>query len=102
MERMFFTVTGTCHYYGTDFAERGMKVHLIKEPDNDYDNEAIKVEMEGLGIVGYVANSPYTIAGESYSAGRMYDKIGDKAEGTVQYVLPKGLLCYMDEESIRN
>ena len=45
-----------------------MEVKLIKEPDNEFDKEAIKVEMDGLGLVGYVANSPYTVQGESMSA----------------------------------
>ncbi len=44
--------------------------------------------------------SPYTVAGESYSAGRLYDKIGDTSEGTVLYILPKGVLCYVNEESL--
>ena len=48
--------------------------------------------------MGYVASSPYTVAGESYSAGRLYDKIGDTADGTVLFVLPKGVLCYVNEE----
>ena len=70
-----------------------MEVRLVKEPDNEYDKEAIKVEMDGLGVVGYVANSPYTVKGESMSAGRLYDRIGDTARGFVKYVLPKGILC---------
>lgn len=41
-----------------------MEVKLIKEPDNEVDSEAIRVEMDGLGLVGYVANSPYTVLGE--------------------------------------
>ena len=49
--------------------------------------------MDGLGLVGYVANSPYTVQGESMSAGRLYDRIGDKAVGVVKYVLPQGVLC---------
>lgn len=57
------------------------------------DKEAIKVEMDGLGLVGYVANSPFTVQGESMSAGRLYDKIGDKATGIVKYILPQGVLC---------
>ena len=57
------------------------------------DSEAIKVEMPGIGQIGYVANSPYTVIGESYSAGRIYDKIDDEAYGTVLYVLPRGVLC---------
>lgn len=93
MGKMFFTITGTFAYYGNDFFEKGMPVKLVKEPDNTYDKEAIKVELEGLGTVGYVANSVHTVVGESFSAGRLYDKIGDTAEGTVLYVLPTGVLC---------
>ncbi len=100
MKRIYFTITGTNHRYGQEFFEPKMTVRLVKEPDNEYDTEAIKVELEGLGHVGYVANSPYTVVGESYSAGRLYDKIGDTAEGTVLYVLPKGLLCYVDPECL--
>ena len=43
--------------------------------------EAIQVKAKGLGKIGYVANSPFTVKGESMSAGRLYDKIGDKAKG---------------------
>ena len=100
MERIYYTLTGTCHYHGTDFMEPEMKVRLMKDPDNEYDTEAIKVEMEGLGQVGYVANSPYTVRGESYSAGRLYDKIGDTAEGVIMYVFPSGALCYLNESNI--
>ena len=74
-----------------------MKVKLTKEPDNEFDKEAIKVEMDGLGLVGYVANSPYTVKGESMSAGRLYDKIGDTAEGIILYVTEHGIICYVKE-----
>ena len=96
MSRAYFTITGTQYRYGKKFFEPGMKVMLTKELDNEFDNEAIKAELEGLGLVGYVANSPYTVLGESMSAGRLYDKIGDTAEGTVLYVLPNGVLCFID------
>ena len=49
MAKTYFTLTGTKHYYGRDFLEKGMQVKLIKEPDNDYDREAIRVELPGLG-----------------------------------------------------
>ena len=93
MKQIYFTIAGTRHHFGQDFIEPGMPVRLVKEPDNAVDTEAIRVEMEGLGLVGYVANSPYTVLGESYSAGRLYDKIGDRAAGSVRYVLEKGVLC---------
>ena len=100
MERIYFTIAGTHFYHGKDFFEKDMEVKLVKEPDNDYDKEAIKVEVEGLGLVGYVANSPYTVVGESYSAGRLYDKIGDTAEGTVLFVVDGGVLCYFEEDAV--
>lgn len=96
MAEIYFTIAGTNHHHGQDFIEPKMEVKLVKEPDNDYDKEAIMVEMPGLGLIGYVANSPYTVIGESYSAGRLYDKIGDTAVGTVLYVLPNGVLCTLN------
>lgn len=87
MAKIFITLTGTKHYFGNDFLEKGMKIRLEKEPDNEYDKEAIKVTYEGLGKIGYVANSSYTVIGESMSAGRLYDKIGDTA-----YVIKKNCL----------
>ena len=37
----FVTITGLNHYYGTKPFEIGRIFKIIKEPDNDYDNEAI-------------------------------------------------------------
>ena len=98
MDKMFFTITGTNYHYGTKFFEPGQTVTLKKELDNEYDREAIKVEMEGLGQVGWVANSVNTVLGESFSAGRLYDKIGDTAAGIVRYVLATGVVCEVAEE----
>ena len=101
MTKMYFTIVGTGHYYGQEFLEPGMRVILKKDPHNEYDNEAIMVNLEGLGKIGYVANSPYTVQGDSLSAGRLYDKIGDVAFGKIMYVLPKGVLCTLDKKSLR-
>ena len=86
------------HYFGIDFLKRGMKVKLEKEPDNDYDKEAILVKMKGMGKIGYVANSTYTVLGDSMSAGRLYDKIGKKAKGKVLYKTSKGVVCELCEK----
>ena len=88
MGKVYFTLTGTKHYYGNDFLKPGMKLILEKEPDNEYDKEAILVKLEGIGKLGYVANSPYTVLGDSMSAGRLYDRIGEKAYGKVILVTP--------------
>ena len=57
MEELYFTITGCSHYFGNNFMEKGMKVKLEKEPDNEYEKEAIQVKIKGLGKIGYVANS---------------------------------------------
>ena len=100
MAKLYFTITGTEHYFGQDFFESGMCVKLIKEPDNEVDKEAIRVELDGLGKIGYVANSTRTVLGESVSAGRLYDKLGATATGRVLYVLPEGLLCLLTCDGI--
>lgn len=94
--RLYFTLTGTNHWFGQDFLKKGMKLKLEKEPENKYDKEAIKVSLKGLGQIGYVANSPQKVVGESYSAGRLYDKIRKKAKGEVVMKLVYGALCSIE------
>lgn len=101
MEEMYFTIAGCSHYYGTQFMEKGMKVKLEKEPDNSYDKEAIMVKIKGLGKCGYVANSPYTVQGESMSAGRLYDKIGDKAKGRIVFVIGGTAVCRITDDGMQ-
>lgn len=65
---------------------RRLKKIIEEEPDSE--------EM----MICPMPDVPYTVVGESYSAGRLYDKIGDTAKGTVLYVLPKGVLCVLKVE----
>ena len=75
-------------------SKKGMKVKLVKEPDNQYDKEAILVKIKGLGAIGHAANSTKTVIGESCSAGPpLYDHFRKKAEGRVMYVTSRGALC---------
>ena len=100
MSKVFITLTGTKYYHGNEFLKPGMKVKLIKEPDNQYDKEAIKVSMKGIGDIGHVANSPYTVIGESISAGRLYDRIGNKANAKVVLVTEHGTICKVSKKSL--
>lgn len=100
MKEMYFTITGTCYRHGTEFMERDMEVTLEKEPNNEYDKEAIKVTMPGLAQIGYVANSTKTVIGESYSAGRLYDKIGDTAKGKILYIFSNSAVCVITETGL--
>ena len=98
MKKTYFTITGMNYYYGTDVVKKGDKVTIVKEPDNQYDKEAILVKVEGLGAIGHVANSVHTVLGESCSAGRIYDRFKKKAKGKVVVVTPKGALCELKIE----
>ena len=100
MAKQYFTLTGCNHYFGNDFMKKGMKVKLKKEPKNEYDAEAIMIKMKGIGKVGYVANSAYTVKGDTMSAGRLYDKIGKKAKAKIVYVIPGGAICKLIEDEV--
>ena len=75
MKRMI-TVTGLKYYFGAFPFEKGQKLLLVKEPENEHDKEAIRVELTGLGKVGYVANSSFSVLGDTMSAGGIYEYIG--------------------------
>lgn len=103
MKNIYITITGTAFKYGTAWVDRGMTVRLVKEPDNEFDKEAIRAEVEGLGKIGYVANSIKTVLGDCMSGGRLYDKIGDTAEARVKYILGHGfIICKVRNRSIIN
>ena len=86
--KYYVTLTGLNHRYGAEPFRVGQKVRLVKEPENEFDREAIRAELPGLGKVGYVANS----------AGRLYDKIGDTAVAKVKYVLCDAVVCKVKVE----
>ena len=37
--KIWFTLAGAHHYHGSDFMEKGMRLFLEKEPDNQHDKE---------------------------------------------------------------
>ena len=59
----------------------------------------IKVTYEGLGKIGYVANSSNTVLGDSMSAGRIYDKVEDKFFVRVMFTTQSKVICKVEENS---
>lgn len=86
MEAYFLTITGQSHYYDMKPYKVGRIVKLVKEEDNAFDNEAIRVELPFVGTIGYVANSAFTVYQGTYSAGRIYDKIEDCAYARIAFI----------------
>ena len=46
-----------------------------------------------------MANSPFTVKGESMSAGRLYDKIGDKAKHAKDFIAKREAPAYIANDS---
>ena len=92
-EELYVTVVGFNNYYGKKPFIIGNQFQCVKEPDNEYDADAIKVEMPGFGTVGYVANSPRTKADGTLTAGRIYDRIGDKFSIQVMFATYTKVIC---------
>ena len=102
MEKTYFvTITGLNHYYGTKPFEIGRVIKLIKEPDNEYDNEAILAFLPFIDKIGYVANSTNTVYQGTISAGRLYDKIEDYAYAKVMFVTHSSVIALvLDKEDV--
>ncbi|MGN1181759.1 MAG: HIRAN domain-containing protein [Faecalibacillus sp.] len=83
------TIIGTKYYYRKDFISKRAVVTLKKDFDNEYNNKAIAVYMEGLGY----CNSPYTVIGESISSRRPYDRMKKKYKAKVLYNTHKGIVA---------
>ena len=93
MKDLYITITGIKHYYGMAPFEIGKKLKCKKEKHNPYDNEAIKVVMKNVGTIGYVANSPYTKATGTYSAGAVRSLVNKKFKVEVMFITSSKVIC---------
>ena len=86
MENIFITITGQNSYLGLKPYKVGRVVKLVKDKDNEHDEDAIRVELPFIDTIGYVANSTSTVYKGTYSAGRLYDKIGNEVFAQIMFV----------------
>ena len=97
----FITITGLNHYYGKKPFEIGRVFKIIKEPDNDYDNEAICAFLPFIEKIGYVANSTNTVYQGTVSAGRIYDKIEDYAYARTMFITHSSVIAFvLDKDDV--
>jgi len=96
-QQIYIAVTGTNHYFGTEFIKIGYPLRLIKDPDNPHDSEAIRAELPPLGKIGYVANSPHTVPRGCRSAGRIYDTFEQRLGGIVRFIFKDTLIVEVTE-----
>lgn len=99
----FITITGIDHYYSKKPFEIGRVFKIIKEPDNDYDNEAICAFLPFIEKIGYVANSTRTVYQGTVSAGRLYDKIDDYAYAKTMFITHSSVIALvLDKDDVEN
>ena len=75
-------IAGTQYYRGLEPFYPGLVVELFEEPANDYDPDAIRVEIVGEKV-GYVANSPNTLAYGVESASKINRLFKNKIEAEI-------------------
>ena len=82
---ILINITGTYFYHGIKLFKKGIIVNLIPEPENEFDSDAIRVELDGE-MVGHVANSPNTLIKCIQSATEIKDKLEDNQKAEVQFI----------------
>ena len=93
MKNIFVTITGQNHYLGMKPYKIGRIVKLVKDVDNEYDEDAIAVKLPYIDVIGYVANSTCTVFQGTYSASRLYDKIGSSALAEVMIITHSSVIA---------
>lgn len=99
MKEIAVTITGMNYYYGKRIFCINDILRCKKEPDNAYDAEAIQVSLPLYGCIGYIANSTYTMARGTISAGRLYDQVKKKFYIRVKYICSNQIICTIEEGS---
>ena len=84
-EGTLICIAGRQHYSNSAPTNGGAVVDLIKEPDNEHDGDAIRVEFQG-STVGYVANSPYTKIDEAKSASEIKNLFEERTKAKILFV----------------
>lgn len=94
----YITISGAKHYLGIEAFRVGQILYLEKDRDNEYDDEAIAVFDEERDCYGYVANSVYTVARGTKSAGRIYDMFEEHAKVEVCFITNDCVIARLIED----
>lgn len=96
---ILLTLTGIDHYIDPEELEPNQEVILRKEPSNNKDKKAIAVYIKDTVKIGYVANSVYSVAKGTYSAGRLYDKVENESKAVIQVILRNSAIMVISIEN---
>lgn len=97
---MYITIEKIDDYLGTESYKINQELILIKDKDNIYDDEAIKVITENNATCGYVANSVEEVARGTHSAGYIYNLIEEKQKCTISFILENKIIASFNDAII--
>ena len=90
---MLITIVGIRNYEGRFPFSGGRQLIGVKEPDNKYDNKAIKILDVGNTTVGYVANNAHTKKDGTQTASEIYGRLGKYCVVEVVSSTPNDVIC---------
>lgn len=94
----FITITGAHHYFGSNVFRVGSYVKLVKEAENHFDKDAVRVEVPILGKIGYVANTMATKFSGTHSASIISKRIGDESTAKIRLIADDGIIAEIVSE----
>lgn len=86
MEKTYITIVGCEHFQGSHVFRPCMKLRLVKDEKNKYDDEAIAAYSLMDVRYGYVANSIHTVARGTHSAGWLQHCFEEECECIVRFI----------------
>ncbi len=87
MEKTYITIVGSEHYQGSHVFRPGMKLKLVKDHKNRYDDEAVCAYSDMDVRYGYVANSVHTVARGTHSAGWLQHCFDEECFCIVRFIV---------------
>lgn len=94
----YITITGANHQFGMEVFLVGQILYLEKDEYNEFDDEVIRVMSDANVIYGYVANSVYTVASVTKSAGRIYDTFEHMQKIKVNFITGNSVIAEFVED----
>ena len=83
----YITIVATHQFFQTHIFNITQILTCVKQPENSFDSEAIKVVTESDVPCGYIANSVHTVAKGCHSAGRIYDSFENRVKMKVLFIV---------------
>ncbi|WP_416325199.1 hypothetical protein [[Eubacterium] hominis] len=94
----YITITGANHQFGMEVFLVGQILYLEKDEYNEFDDEVIRVMSDANVIYGYVANSVYTVARGTKSAGCIYDTFEHVQKIEVNFINGNSVIAEFEED----